>query len=470
MKRRFTEVSEDQLCHFREQHMAPKTVYATSSAESALKNFHTSLSTSSTSPDYFHLNESSMNSLLEKFFISCRPSNAEDYKSSSLQNLRQNLIRAIRITHQFDIVKDPIFKTSNTVFVNRLKDLKQKGLGVVDHFPDISKVDILNIVEKLSPEDPHGLQLLVWFLLQLHFCKRGQENAESTTKDHYSITEIEGKKCITQVRDELTKNHREMDRTRAHGAIMVEQDHPKCPVTLYSKYLSKLDPNSPFLWQLVRKKVNPAINECWYEKKAGKNTIANFMKKISKICNLSKTYTNHSVRATACTLLGSNHSDIDIQSISGHRSLSGLSHYKRVENNVKMKMSETFSRNYLPAGSPVRKSYNENDAIQHKISANSTECIDLDCSHSHNECCISFGATDTNNSMPPVEKTETIIQLESPSTVTPIQSTSHTDLMGLNIDDFLVKEIEQNHKNLQINSFFQHCTIQNVSINFNQKL
>jgi len=106
-------------------------------------------------------------------------------------------------------------------------------------------------------------------------------------------------------------------------------------------YISKLSENSKFLWQMPLP--NPLSN-CWYYRKAGENTINNFMAKISEVFYLSIHYTNHRLRSTTCTFLGDKYSDIDIQAISGHKSLSSLSIYKKVNDSKKIEISNDISR------------------------------------------------------------------------------------------------------------------------------
>lgn len=290
-KRKFATVSASQLETYRHVHNAKRTEYCTKSAENGLREYYQSLPKSSSSKSYDELTASELNNLLESYYVACRTGKDEQYKTSSLRTLRQNLRRAIRSTHNLDILNNNEFASSNIVFNNRLVDNKKCGLGVVNHHPDISPSDLKQIVEKLSPEDPAQLQLLVWFYIQLHFCRRGQENLDTTEKDHFNVVTINGKRCLVQAKDELTKNHRESDATRANGAIIPEQGHSKCPVALYEKYVSKLSSDSKYLWQLPRQKmIEPAKEGVWYERKAGKNTISQYMKRISSLCGLSKVH------------------------------------------------------------------------------------------------------------------------------------------------------------------------------------
>lgn len=288
-KRKFIPTPSEETIHaYREKQHSKRTNYSTVSAENALREYYGSLPQSSSSPDYRELSASNMNKLLEKFYLSCRTVSGEEYKASSLRAMSHSLCRAIKSSHKFDILKDSDFSSSNSVLANKLRDLKQAGLGSVDHYPDLSATDLRKVVDKLSPNQPDELQLLVWFYLQLHFCKRGMENIPEMEKDHYCVTYVDGKRCLVQAKDEMTKNHRENDQTRVSGAVVPEQGHPKCPVILYEKYLSKLDPESKFLWQSPLKNQEITENGIWYKRKSGKNAISKFMKKISTKCELSK--------------------------------------------------------------------------------------------------------------------------------------------------------------------------------------
>jgi hypothetical protein len=467
-KRKFVSIDEDTVETYRTPKQAPKTLYANSSAENALIAFFNSTPCNSSSVPFHKLDSTNLNSLLERFYISCRTVEGKQYKASSFRALRQSLCRSIRLSHKLEIITDPLFHSSNTVFNNRLKDLKQDGLGSIDHHSDISQSDLHKILETLSPNDPEQLQLLTWFLIQLHFCRRGLENAATLHKDHFVIKIIDGKRHLLQAKDEMTKNHRQNDTSRANGAIVPEKSHSKCPVQLFEKYLSKLDPKSPFLWQLPRRQVNMENNaSMWYERKAGVHTISNYMKKISQICNLSMAYTNHCIRATTCTLLGKLHSDINVQAISGHKSLSGLSHYKRVDNEQKITMSETLSQFYSPSLSAINPP---------AISTTPTSNITSD-SNLHSDCCISFGVESTSSIVDKVgndadfflhdiDLNDFIMETYSPTTDKAIVTVPSEE------DRQIIKASGDSAEKVHLYRLFNNCnncSISNITINFPQQ-
>jgi integrase len=343
LKRKFREVSDAEVANSTSNSYSKNTHYATNETVNLLRQFYTQQPATSNQPQFDNLTSDQMNSVLEKFYLSCKTRKDEDYKSTTWKTLRQNLRRALKESHRYDIINDHEFDSGNKVFKNKMRFLKSVGKGYIKHHDDISENDTQLVIKTLNIDNPVELQLLMWFYLQLYFARRGQENLHNQLKDHYEVKIINGMKCIIQAKDELSKNHRENDTEKISGSIIRQLPHQKCPVATFEKYLAKLDPSSNHLWQLPLKNVDDSPK--WYHRKAGSNTIRNYMKVISEKCQLSKKYTNHCIRATACTLLAvANYSDINIQSISGHSSLSGLSHYKRITNEQKISMSQSISK------------------------------------------------------------------------------------------------------------------------------
>ena len=107
----------------------------------------------------------------------------------------------------------------------------------------------------------------------------------------------------------------------------------------FEKYISLLNPNSDRLWQFP---VDTFLStdKCWFQNKPmGVNTLMNFMSRLSLQANLSQKYTNHSVRATAITLLAdANFSPIDIMSSSTHKSIASLTPYQKTSLKRKIEM------------------------------------------------------------------------------------------------------------------------------------
>ncbi|XP_071094388.1 uncharacterized protein [Haliotis cracherodii] len=79
--------------------------------------------------------------------------------------------------------------------------------------------------------------------------------------------------------------------------------NPSLPVASFKQYVSKLHPENTALFQRPRKHTNTPPDTHWYTAQAlGHNSLRQMMKSISKEAKLSKTYTNHCVRATTAFL------------------------------------------------------------------------------------------------------------------------------------------------------------------------
>ena len=144
------------------------------------------------------------------------------------------------------------------------------------------------------------------------------------------------------------------------------KDDILCPVGSYRNYLEKLNPNNEFLWQTPFQNFD-SMRPFWYGKQhQGKNTLGKFMTEVSKHCNLSKKYTNHSIRVTGITLLTRmQFSASEIMAVSGHKSVQSLTNYQHTQAKQKINMGkvlyqsitrkeEDMERPELQAKSPIK--------------------------------------------------------------------------------------------------------------------
>ena len=103
---------------------------------------------------------------------------------------------------------------------------------------------------------------------------------------------------------------------------------------------SKLHPRQERLWCYTRNAFRDE-DDFWYTTKpVGVNKMDTFLQDLSQKCGLSRIYTNHSLRATAATLLHQQDFPAQsVQSITGHKSLSSLSIYQRTSTKQKIQMA-----------------------------------------------------------------------------------------------------------------------------------
>ena len=103
-------------------------------------------------------------------------------------------------------------------------------------------------------------------------------------------------------------------------ARMCETDSPNDGCKGVRLYLSKLNPKSSAFFQYPSRNWAPS-DPVWYNNKPfGINKLNSMMKKISQASQLSRVYTNHSVRATAITLWSN-------AVVPSHRNEQSLAHY-----------------------------------------------------------------------------------------------------------------------------------------------
>ena len=193
--------------------------------------------------------------------------------------------------------------------------------------------------------DPRTVQNKVFFEIMLYFCRRGRQNLrELKIKDFSSTKDDKGARYVTKSGDELTKNRREDDEG-FEGGMMFEKPGPQCPVASLELYIKHLNPKNEFLFQRPKKGSKIGVDDvCFDNMVVGERTLGEKMKCISKEAELSKIYTNHSIRATAVTILdkcgyGARH----IMAVSGHKSESSLRSYCKTDTSTKKQMSESMA-------------------------------------------------------------------------------------------------------------------------------
>ena len=118
-----------------------------------------------------------------------------------------------------------------------------------------------------------------------------------------------------------------------------------CPVLSYEKYVSKLNPNCEKLWQRPKDEFCDD-DQIWYNNvPVGEKTLGRFMSVLSKKCDLSETYSNHSIRAICATILAKNsYCYSQITAITGHTAVASLALYQRIDDGDNIRMGHTLTR------------------------------------------------------------------------------------------------------------------------------
>ena len=139
-----------------------------------------------------------------------------------------------------------------------------------------------------------------------------------------------GRRYATMAHDEASKNYQGglSDNTVSFEKLgrMYQTEHPSDGYNSLRLYLEKLNPGCSAFFQYPKRSWKRPQEGVWFESRClGVNKLRDMMIILSKAVNLSKIYTNHSVRATAITLWSdAGLSNRHIMSLSGHRNENSL--------------------------------------------------------------------------------------------------------------------------------------------------
>lgn len=222
--------------------------------EKAAKTFRLYLSEMEMPTNFEEFEATRLNEILSTFYFDVRTVTGEQYKASSLENLRASLNRYLRsVPHSrldIDITKDDRFREANVSYKSAIKELKALGKGSVEHYPRISDTDLKTIYASFDTCTPKGLIDKVQFDIRLYFCRRGMENMHSMTKDTFAIktrSSYSGSlntRYVHKIVDELNKNHHDIE--SSYSAFMPESPGSSlCPVASFEKLLSVSKINYP---------------------------------------------------------------------------------------------------------------------------------------------------------------------------------------------------------------------------------
>lgn len=150
---------------------------------------------------------------------------------------------------------------------------------------------------------------------------------------------------VKKVCDETDKNHNQHDTEMVTGFMPQLLDangraHKMCPVRSYKNYMSHLNPNSKYLGQRPKKKINHIKSLIWYNNmNVGHSPIEKFMSKLSEKVGLSQRYTNHCIPVTGVTTLcRGKFNEKQMMSVTGHKSMESLAIYQQVQGDEKLMM------------------------------------------------------------------------------------------------------------------------------------
>lgn len=182
-------------------------------------------------------------------------------------------------------------------------------------------------------------------------------------KDHFKLLKDEnGIEYLVQAKDELTKNHRTLEKFEQRAYMPENPTDPLCPIVSYKKYISKLNPMNEYLWQTPLQRIEDEEKaRFWYSRAhLGKNPLSKFMTDMSIKCELSMIYKNHSIRATGCTVTGRMYNAKVTMNWSGHKSVQSLAGYQEVSHEEKMNVGKNLTNSLQKKEVPLAIENNPN--------------------------------------------------------------------------------------------------------------
>lgn len=182
-KRTFDSVSQETISQLINNRLSTNTKR---NYKYALGTFTQFLQTIGETTSLQNLTSAQLDNILCQFWPSIKKIDGSIFKKNTLMNIRYGIINQLQEQGKGDLSTED-FKKSNAVYNSILKFLKQEGKGNTIHFSHIENSDLIKIVNNLSVNDPLQLQYLTWFLLQIHFCRRGRENLTMMKKKHFQL-------------------------------------------------------------------------------------------------------------------------------------------------------------------------------------------------------------------------------------------------------------------------------------------
>jgi len=290
-------------------------------------------------PEFEKAPDEILNNYLRYFYSSLKKEDDTYYSPSTLVCIRaaiQRFLSSANIDRRVNIITDVNFKRANKT----LKAMVSKSMNFTvkdsEKYPAIENTDMSLLRKYFDRSTPQRLQQEVWFSLTYYFGFRGREVMRETKKDFFKFEyEADGRKIISINRNSISKNTKasliEKEYLNFRNAKIYPAEDPSvCPVQALETYLGLIPDTVEVLFP--QPLIKPKPNEKWYSSKrvVGKNAIGDFMKTISKEANLSKLYTNHSIRVTTISELFSQGFSVDqIQSVSGHKNPQSVQRYIR---------------------------------------------------------------------------------------------------------------------------------------------
>lgn len=306
-----------------------------------------------------------LNIFLSRFVNEARNSNGEPYTGGTLYSLCAGIQRFVRQNRAstprsapLDIYKDPGFSFFRGALDSVLKELHRSGIGTVKKQAEVVSCETESRFWEdgiLGDDSPQKLLDTLIYVLGLNLALRSGKEHRDLRPSMFEVIqsgEENGSSSRSSTPPYLvysecgSKNHtgglKERRVTNKCVKVFSNTDElNKCPVALYTKYMSLRPHNAPTN-ALYLKPLQHPTNDCWYQPRpVGHNILSNTIKRLCSKAGIVGNYSNHSLRRTCATRLYQQGApDDQIMAVTGHRTSNGLKPYKRTSIHQEEKLSK----------------------------------------------------------------------------------------------------------------------------------
>ena len=301
------------------------------------------------------MSDSELAKCLRRFYHSLRRNDNKPYKPATLICIRagiSNYLTDAPVSRSIDIINGCEFKTANNMLKSMVGYWLEKGDEDIKHYDGIEKEDERRMYAYFDRSSPTRLQDEVWYIIVMYFGLRGREGLRNLSKNSLEAkVDSNNKRYWTLRGPQKSKNNKPSLSQKKYtsvkqGRIYEDPESNSCPYSAIEQYLTKiLHCRKDTLFPKPRKEI---LNNQWYYENQvlGKDLLGGMMTRISVMCSLSKTYTNHCIRSTYIrTLKDAGFRNDEVCAITGHKDERSIARYdRRQDDRVLDKMSTILTK------------------------------------------------------------------------------------------------------------------------------
>ena len=269
--------------------------------------------------EFEHLEAPELAELLRKFYGEVRTHDGKKYARQAFVNIQSRLNRHLTTPHSTelftyqDMQEMKLFFHANKVLRGQQRIQKDQNDEKLASTKWVAKADLDKMYTFICKnlDDSETLAQKVYLDIAFYTGRRGREGLIKLRIDSFAIkTKPDGRKYIVMTHTERKKKSqgdKAVSKAIHHEPkplIMEQPGSIRCAVTSFKMYLSHLDKSVLYLFQAIKRKINPKFVKVWfYPRPLGKNTIADMLKIISERAECSEIHTNHCLRYTTANAM-----------------------------------------------------------------------------------------------------------------------------------------------------------------------